>query len=91
MFFEADDVFQNASALGLIGATSIAFLMGLADDAYDTKPLLKFGVQVLCGVLLIASDNYIQLFAYEIINYFLKIILKKISFNLIFFGKVLQN
>lgn len=73
VFFEADDVFQNASALGLIGATSIAFLMGLADDAYDTKPLLKFGVQVLCGVLLIASDNYIQLFAYEIINYFLTI------------------
>ncbi|MCB0764879.1 MAG: hypothetical protein KDB84_09250, partial [Flavobacteriales bacterium] len=38
---------QSAAALrpdllGLLAATSLGFLMGLADDAYNTRPLLKF-------------------------------------------------
>jgi UDP-GlcNAc:undecaprenyl-phosphate GlcNAc-1-phosphate transferase len=48
--------------LGLLAATSLGFLMGLADDAYNTRPLLKFIVQVTCGVLLIASGTTIELF-----------------------------
>ena len=31
---------------GLLLATSLGFLMGLADDAYNTRPLLKFLVQL---------------------------------------------
>ncbi len=48
--------------LGLLAATSLAFLMGLADDAYNTRPLLKIGVQLLCAVLLIFSGSTIVLF-----------------------------
>jgi UDP-GlcNAc:undecaprenyl-phosphate GlcNAc-1-phosphate transferase len=48
--------------LGLLAATSLGFLMGLADDAYNTRPLLKFLVQVTCGALLIASGTSIELF-----------------------------
>jgi UDP-GlcNAc:undecaprenyl-phosphate GlcNAc-1-phosphate transferase len=48
--------------LGLLAATSLGFLMGLADDAYNTRPLLKFAAQVLCGVFLVVSGTTIDLF-----------------------------
>ncbi|MBK8497871.1 MAG: undecaprenyl/decaprenyl-phosphate alpha-N-acetylglucosaminyl 1-phosphate transferase [Flavobacteriales bacterium] len=54
--------------LGLLAATSLAFLMGLADDAYNTRPLLKFIVQVLCGVLLISSGTCINVFEKQWLN-----------------------
>lgn len=46
--------------LGLLASTGLGFLMGLADDAYNTRPLLKFGTQVACAVLLILSGNSIH-------------------------------
>ncbi len=48
--------------LGLLAATSLGFLMGLADDAYNTRPLLKFVVQLGCGAILIASGTSIRIF-----------------------------
>ena len=69
IFFEDTQLFQDKSALALLGTTVLAFLMGLADDAYDTKPMLKFGVQFLCGGILIFSENYIRLFDIEFLNY----------------------
>jgi UDP-GlcNAc:undecaprenyl-phosphate/decaprenyl-phosphate GlcNAc-1-phosphate transferase len=48
--------------LGLLAATSLGFLMGLADDAYDTRPVLKLLVQVICGIILVASGTSIDLF-----------------------------
>ena len=69
ILFEDRNVFDDTTSLGLLGATGLAFLMGLADDAYNTKPFLKLGVQILCGVILIASGNYIQSFPNETLNY----------------------
>lgn len=54
---------------GIIGATSLGFLMGLADDAYNTRPVLKFLTQLLCGVILIYSGTYIDIFESNIFNY----------------------
>lgn len=51
--------------LGLLAATSLGFLMGLADDAYNTRPLLKLLVQVACAVILIASGTCIDVFDNE--------------------------
>jgi len=48
--------------LGLLAATGLGFLMGLADDAYNTRPLLKFATQVACGVILIISGTSIHIF-----------------------------
>lgn len=48
--------------LGLLAATSMGFLMGLADDAYNTRPLLKFVVQLLSGAVLIATGTSISVF-----------------------------
>lgn len=56
------NIFQNHKYVGLFLASSIAFVMGLADDAYNTKPLVKLGVQVLCGVLFVISGTYVMLF-----------------------------
>ena len=36
--------------------------MGLADDAYNTRPLLKFATQVFCGILLILGGTSIHVF-----------------------------
>ena len=56
VFFEEHTLFNDSQAIGILSATSLAFLMGLADDAYNTKPFLKFFVQVLCGIILIFSS-----------------------------------
>jgi len=74
IFFPANPLFHDTQALGVIGATALAFLMGLADDAYNTKPWLKFFIQVLCGFLLIGSGNYIHFFEQEFLNYGLTIL-----------------
>jgi UDP-GlcNAc:undecaprenyl-phosphate GlcNAc-1-phosphate transferase len=43
--------------------------MGLADDAYDTNPLLKFSSQVFCGIILIYCGIYIHVFENIYFNY----------------------
>ncbi|MBK7753834.1 MAG: undecaprenyl/decaprenyl-phosphate alpha-N-acetylglucosaminyl 1-phosphate transferase [Flavobacteriales bacterium] len=60
--------------LGLIAATSLGFLLGLADDSYNTRPVLKFLAQVTCGVLLIISGNGITLFEHSWANHLLTIV-----------------
>jgi len=62
VFSEAPNIFQNKQYVGLFTAGSLAFLMGLADDAYNTRPLIKLFVQILCGVLFVATDSSIDLF-----------------------------
>lgn len=59
---------------GIIGATSLGFLMGLADDAYNTKPILKLITQILCGVILIYSGTYITVFESMYLNYLITIV-----------------
>ncbi|WP_070137203.1 MraY family glycosyltransferase [Crocinitomix algicola] len=70
IIFGESDVFQNKSLLGVFCAMSLAFLLGLSDDAYDTRPKIKFLAQIACGVLLIFTDNQIDLFPWEWFNYF---------------------
>lgn len=74
IFFDSSHVLRNASALGLIITCTLGFLMGLADDAYNTKPLLKFSVQIFAGIIMILTDNYIQITPYEWLNYLLTIL-----------------
>ncbi len=59
---------QRPELLGLLAATSLGFLMGLADDAYNTRPLLKFLVQLSCGGILIASGTCIDVFEAHALN-----------------------
>ena len=73
IFFSSVDAFPNRIMFGLIAATALAFLMGLADDAFDTRPLLKLGVQILSSLILIYTGTYIHLFETEWLNYMLTI------------------
>lgn len=65
---------QNTYQLGFVGlllSCGAGFIIGLADDAYNTRPWLKFGIQLLCGLILIATGISIQIFPNEIANYIL--------------------
>jgi len=58
--FSGQDEF-NLPLVGLILSCSLGFLVGLADDAYNTVPSLKFAGQLLCGVVLVSSGIVIHL------------------------------
>ena len=82
ILFNSQDLFNDGQIIGLIAAVSLAFLMGLADDAYNTRPWLKFFVQFSCGVILVISSQFsiqeeaiiIQIFDNQILNYSITVI-----------------
>lgn len=55
--------------IGILVASCLGFLVGLADDAFNTNPLLKSIAQALCAIILIATGNYICVFEVEWLNY----------------------
>lgn len=57
-----DLIFQNNKFIGLLLAGTIAFAIGLADDAYNTKPLLKLSGQIAAGLVLVLTGTVIDLF-----------------------------
>ncbi|HIN40526.1 MAG TPA: undecaprenyl/decaprenyl-phosphate alpha-N-acetylglucosaminyl 1-phosphate transferase [Flavobacteriales bacterium] len=68
VFNQSGTIF-NKQYIGFTLAVSLAFLMGLADDAYDTIPLLKLSTQLFCGFILIYSGIYINIFDDQLLNY----------------------
>jgi len=65
--------FSNLKMLGVLVACTLAFLMGLADDAYNTQPLLKFIIQLVCGLILYFTGIKISIFTIEGLNFALTI------------------
>ena len=61
VLFRGENIFQNKPFVGLITAGTLAFVMGLADDAYNTRPLIKLIVQISCGTLFVYTDTIIHL------------------------------
>ncbi len=59
--FLSDKLFHNKEFIGLLLSGSLAFGMGLADDAYNTKPLAKLFIQILCGVIFVYTNSIIDL------------------------------
>lgn len=55
--------------LGVMAACSLGFVVGLADDAYNTKPFLKFFAQVSSSIILIATGTSINLAGMPMIDY----------------------
>lgn len=68
LFFSDELTSIQTEFIGLLVATSLAFAMGISDDAYDTKPILKLAVQLLCGLILAFSENRIELFSSDQMN-----------------------
>ena len=50
------NIFGDQRFLFFFVGISLAFFMGLADDAFNTKPFIKLLTQVLCGGSLVASN-----------------------------------
>ncbi len=73
-FFDTSYVFHNVKLLGIVAATCMGFLIGLFDDAYNTKVVVKLLTQISCGIILIISGTYISIFDYPILNYIITII-----------------
>lgn len=59
---------SDMQLFGWVIAGTLAFLTGLADDAFNTKPLLKFSAQFLCGIILVSTGTVIDLFDSQVIN-----------------------
>ncbi len=68
VFFSPSQVFYNTKFIGLLLAMALGFIVGLADDAYDTKPFLKFFFQLACGVVMVTSGIKIKIFELETLN-----------------------
>ncbi len=69
VFFPTEFIFKNKPFIGFLLAINFGFLMGLADDAFNTRPFLKLFVQILCSICLIVSGIYIHVFDEEYLNY----------------------
>lgn len=68
ILFTNENIFQNRPFVGLVAAGTMAFLMGLADDAYNTKPFAKLGIQILCGITLVLTHTVIDVTPYPWLN-----------------------
>lgn len=64
----------NLQIVGILISATLAFLMGLADDAFNTQPLLKFLTQIFCALVLIFTGHSIAIFENQFINYLLTVI-----------------
>ena len=64
----------NIYIIGILMASTLAFLMGLADDAFNTQPLLKFLTQIFCALILIFSNHSINIFQNQFLDYFITIL-----------------
>lgn len=59
---------SNYLLVGLLLPVTIGFIVGLADDRYNTSPLIKFIGQFLCGLSFILSVNLIHICDIDWIN-----------------------
>jgi UDP-GlcNAc:undecaprenyl-phosphate GlcNAc-1-phosphate transferase len=66
--------FSRLKEIGIFLVCTIAFIMGLADDAYNTKPLLKFLTQIACGLILYFTGTRINIFPMETLNMALTVV-----------------
>lgn len=74
IIFKQGSELLNKQIIGFVGAVSLGFLMGLADDAYNTVPFLKLLTQITCGLILAFTGTFINIFSLDIFNYILTVV-----------------
>ena len=75
ILFEAANYINDiVRFLGVMAACSLGFVVGLADDAYNTKPFLKFFAQLSSAVILIATGTSINISGITAIDYSLTVL-----------------
>lgn len=66
--FAGDRILGDLQLAGWVAAGTLAFVTGLADDAFNTNPLMKFLAQLSCGLLLYSTGTAIEVFSWEWLN-----------------------
>lgn len=69
-----NQLFLDKHLMGIMAASSLGFILGLADDAYNTNPLVKFIGQLSCAFILILSDVYIKAVGIPAIDFAITVI-----------------
>jgi len=64
---------NNQQLLGILMSSTLGFFIGLADDAYNTKPILKLLGQISCGLILVFSGTIIHISELPVLNQILTI------------------
>lgn len=59
----------NIKMIGVLAASTLGFIIGLADDAYNTNPLVKVIGQLTCAFILILTDVYIDVTNILVLDY----------------------
>jgi len=62
-------LFFGKELFALLGASTLGFLIGLYDDAFNMNAAVKFAGQVACGLFLIIMGIYIPLTPFGFVNY----------------------
>ena len=70
----SDQIFQDQKMLGILAASTLGFIIGLADDSYNTNPLVKFIGQLTCAFILIFANVYIEVTGNLAVDYFVTIL-----------------
>ncbi|HLF46265.1 MAG TPA: MraY family glycosyltransferase [Chitinophagaceae bacterium] len=60
--------------IGIISACSIGFLAGLYDDAFNTNPLIKLLMQLVCGIILVVCGIKTDISNFEVLNIFFTLV-----------------
>lgn len=60
IFSQQFDSEINKKIIGILAASTLGFIIGLADDTYNTNPLVKFMGQLTCSFILILMGIYIN-------------------------------
>ncbi|MCB9235726.1 MAG: undecaprenyl/decaprenyl-phosphate alpha-N-acetylglucosaminyl 1-phosphate transferase [Bacteroidia bacterium] len=63
----------SSDFLCMLVVVTLGFMIGLQDDAYNTNPLLKFGGQLSCGIIMVLFGVHIDLFGVPVLDYALTI------------------
>jgi len=69
-----ENIFSNAGFVLFFIGMCLAFFMGLTDDAFDTRPWFKLIMQILCGTLIVCSNNTIPFSSYFALNAFVTVL-----------------
>lgn len=64
----------NYLLVGVLAPITVGFLIGLADDAYNTRPFVKFSGQFACGIMLLLAGVQIDVSSHTLINYFITVL-----------------
>ncbi len=62
------NLFSQSAFTGLFIAASLAFMMGIFDDVYNTRPLIKLSIQICCGLIFYYTGSMIEITAYPLLN-----------------------